>query len=1400
MTTTRRTRGLRILSTFSAITLATAAAPAISHAAPGGGPVSDALTSTGIVPANAIQDNGEVNEANLEQSTNPKCADIVMVGIPGTFEINQNDDPNEPNGLLGKMAEPLRGQPWFSETYINYVSDAGVNGTSYAKSVDGGVRKTLATLKDIQTRCADSQVFLTGFSQGADIAGDVATLIGNKQADVEPGRIAGVTLFSDPQRSAGTNVIADTSRDVPVLPLGIQDAIDNFVDDKSLAQVQMSINDAKETASNLNNAFGGGGLGSAPAVPSGKKPRITGSTDDESDDHATGSGSTSSSQTETDSPGKDEGAGKAPSGNSGSGSGFGGGNSGGGTSAFGTMTMSSHRSSSTPAGTFSYADNHSGAATFRPAAHVNVNIDVDADLSDLVTESSEVHDTLSTDDQAKLLESMQKWRNNALDHPAEAVGWLDADGNKAQTSEAVTDGHVNDGYRPIPGNFDRKRAATDVYRTGLFPSTTLSSLNGHGASNPNGTLLTFMDADTIGALTGMKPTNNPTPIPDDKADATSTKCLTLRFSDCSTEVDNNDVRSQPVSDREFSSAMNTDGVASYDTASQNSTGSSDGDAQESTASTTERTSTPEETTDRTPEQTPADEPGEPTADGATPAAADESPADASETAADEQTAQAPGKADHADDHRSEPTTEETPTSTSTAGAPRSHSQRPSSRSTSTDTTQTQGSGKSRNSESGTLANLWSGSTTNADGGVLGKPNTDSTADSSTAPTSTGKDSATSSTKTPSKDSTEDSSGSHGSSSRTSGKVTEDVDVDKVTQQGVAGGGLVGERDQGFGDLTGRVASLCSPGDLVCDLAPNSDLAQKLVEVGQNFSVNASDLDMSVKGGDTEGVTRMGGLLAVQAVSQVAEISGLPAPKLTSDSITVLIKLAAGAGLIANGDPTGAGVAMVADTLPKLPDVLPELAAQIGDVPEIVQKLPDAPDTAAKNLGLDKLQKSLSGAFEKAKIGDVTDLAQLPEATAGLIADLLQNNEGLMDMATNPDYFKGVHSVDGFSKLNVANSTNAMDWTSDWIGKVDEQGPSTATSDNVNPRESAGKYKAPEKPKSDHSSTTSAKATSTSSASAATSSSSAPTTSKAPEKGKDSGDGGRASRAIVIGDSTSVGIPDEIKAKLKEVGYDDVVVDAVSGSAILEETNGASGLDRLKSHIDPNTKSDIFMLMGANDSLNIGAGGATGADQRISAVMDASEGQGNVYWPTVDIGSSGDMLDANPYGTKAQYNEGVESMNKDLKAAAEKDDRLIVADGTLDDSAYADGVHYTGEGNKMRLDMIGKLAETAPSKSSDASSGGTNHQASHSAPAVEKDSEWDKIAQCESGGDWSINTGNGFSGGLQFTDQTWKGFGGEEYAATAHEASREEQIAVAKKVKDEQGWGAWPSCTSQLGLS
>ncbi|MGZ4428672.1 MAG: transglycosylase family protein [Nocardioidaceae bacterium] len=77
--------------------------------------------------------------------------------------------------------------------------------------------------------------------------------------------------------------------------------------------------------------------------------------------------------------------------------------------------------------------------------------------------------------------------------------------------------------------------------------------------------------------------------------------------------------------------------------------------------------------------------------------------------------------------------------------------------------------------------------------------------------------------------------------------------------------------------------------------------------------------------------------------------------------------------------------------------------------------------------------------------------------------------------------------------------------------------------------------------------------------------------------------------------------------------------------------------------------------------------------------------------------------------------------------------------------------------------------------------------------------WDRLAHCESGGRWHINTGNGYYGGLQFNSGTWRAYGGHRYARQASGASRMHQIRIAERVRRHQGWAAWPVCSRKVGL-
>jgi hypothetical protein len=86
------------------------------------------------------------------------------------------------------------------------------------------------------------------------------------------------------------------------------------------------------------------------------------------------------------------------------------------------------------------------------------------------------------------------------------------------------------------------------------------------------------------------------------------------------------------------------------------------------------------------------------------------------------------------------------------------------------------------------------------------------------------------------------------------------------------------------------------------------------------------------------------------------------------------------------------------------------------------------------------------------------------------------------------------------------------------------------------------------------------------------------------------------------------------------------------------------------------------------------------------------------------------------------------------------------------------------------------------------------------PAVSNGAIWDALAGCETGGNWAMNTGNGYSGGLQFHSSTWAAVGGTQFAPEAWMATREQQIAAGERVRASAGWSAWPGCARKLGLS
>ncbi|MCW2616827.1 MAG: hypothetical protein JWN08_3821 [Frankiales bacterium] len=107
--------------------------------------------------------------------------------------------------------------------------------------------------------------------------------------------------------------------------------------------------------------------------------------------------------------------------------------------------------------------------------------------------------------------------------------------------------------------------------------------------------------------------------------------------------------------------------------------------------------------------------------------------------------------------------------------------------------------------------------------------------------------------------------------------------------------------------------------------------------------------------------------------------------------------------------------------------------------------------------------------------------------------------------------------------------------------------------------------------------------------------------------------------------------------------------------------------------------------------------------------------------------------------------------------------------------------------------VAQLARVRAAKAARASAG---DRASRSGARTTSTGVWDRLAQCESGGNWSINTGNGYYGGLQFSAGSWRAVGG---SGLPHQATKAEQIRRGEILKARAGWGSWPACSRELGL-
>jgi uncharacterized protein YabE (DUF348 family) len=212
-----------------------------------------------------------------------------------------------------------------------------------------------------------------------------------------------------------------------------------------------------------------------------------------------------------------------------------------------------------------------------------------------------------------------------------------------------------------------------------------------------------------------------------------------------------------------------------------------------------------------------------------------------------------------------------------------------------------------------------------------------------------------------------------------------------------------------------------------------------------------------------------------------------------------------------------------------------------------------------------------------------------------------------------------------------------------------------------------------------------------------------------------------------------------------------------------------------------------------------AGVAVGGADRVSAPLDAPVVEGLAVAVTRITTETATVDSDIAFTTREEQSGDLYKGEKKVQQAGKAGVRRTSFEVTRADGAE---VARTQVGEEVVAQPVEKVVlvgtkerpAPAPAPAPARASGGSS--SGDSAPAVAGGSVWDRLAQCEAGGNWSINTGNGYYGGLQFSASSWRAVGG---SGLPHQASREQQIAMGEKLRAAQGWGAWPSCSRKLGL-
>lgn len=267
----------------------------------------------------------------------------------------------------------------------------------------------------------------------------------------------------------------------------------------------------------------------------------------------------------------------------------------------------------------------------------------------------------------------------------------------------------------------------------------------------------------------------------------------------------------------------------------------------------------------------------------------------------------------------------------------------------------------------------------------------------------------------------------------------------------------------------------------------------------------------------------------------------------------------------------------------------------------------------------------------------------------------------------------------------------------------------------------------------------------------------------------------------------------------EIGTEKSVEVVVRGKSKTVHTNGhdvQAALEAAEVEADDDDKVDPGVDEALTDGMKITYTQVEKKTEKQKKDVDFKTEE--VESSTLDKGKT-EVLTEGKKGQRELTFEVVYEDGKEVKRS-EKDSKVLtepvnkrVAVGTREQQEEEESTSSNSGGSGSGSSGSGSGGSSSESDSDDSSGSGSSNQ-TDSGPG--DDAVWERLAQCESGGNWSINTGNGFYGGLQFTEQTWKSMGG---SGLPHENSKAEQIRLGKKLQAQAGWGQWPACTSKLGL-